>query len=277
MTPQQNTQEWIEFRRNKIGSSDAPIIMGKSPWKTPYQLWEEKLGIRDYSYESPAMKRGKELEAEARKAFERQTGVVVWPDVLIHPTHDFIIASMDGVSMDGTVAVEIKCPGEKTHKMAINGEIPEHYQIQMQHQMAVTGHGMMFYYSFDGSEGALLEVKRDDKFIRNLLKRELEFYQSMKEFRPPINERIDEAWGNWADEWKEVQGLKKTIEQREKECREALIDLAGENNAEGCGVRVTHYTRKGRVIYEKIPELQGMDLDPYRQHPVKTWKITATG
>lgn len=40
----QNTQEWEKFRLQKIGASDAPIIMGVSPWKTPFQLWLEKQG-----------------------------------------------------------------------------------------------------------------------------------------------------------------------------------------------------------------------------------------
>lgn len=40
----QNTQEWEKFRLQKIGASDAPIIMGVSPWKTPFQLWLEKTG-----------------------------------------------------------------------------------------------------------------------------------------------------------------------------------------------------------------------------------------
>jgi predicted phage-related endonuclease len=42
---QQQTPEWLEFRKNKIGASDAPIIMETSPWKTPYQLWLEKLSL----------------------------------------------------------------------------------------------------------------------------------------------------------------------------------------------------------------------------------------
>ena len=81
MVMQQNTEEWLEFRRDKIGASDAPIIMGKSPWKTPHQLWEEKIGVRTSSYETAAMRRGKDLESEARKHFEQQTGLIVWFDV----------------------------------------------------------------------------------------------------------------------------------------------------------------------------------------------------
>jgi len=31
-------------RKGFIGGSDAPIILGLSPWKSPYQLWLEKIG-----------------------------------------------------------------------------------------------------------------------------------------------------------------------------------------------------------------------------------------
>ena len=65
---EQNTEEGFEFRKTKIGSSDAPIIMGESPWKTPQQLWEEKMGLKESSYENAAIQRGKQLEAQARKS-----------------------------------------------------------------------------------------------------------------------------------------------------------------------------------------------------------------
>ena len=273
---QQNTNEWLEFRRNKIGSSDAPIIMGKSPWKTPHQLWEEKMGIKDSFFESQAMRRGKDLEPEARTAFEEQTGLVMWPDVLTHNEHDFIIASMDGITINGEQAVEIKCPGEKTHAMALQGIIPEHYQIQIQHQLAVTGLKKMFYYSFDGNEGVLLELDRDEQLIQELIQKEIEFYRCMQENNPPINERTDEPWLRYAEKWKRIQSEKKTIDEQEKECREALIGLAGEKTSQGSGIRVTKYSRKGRVAYEKVPELKMVDLEKYRQSPTEAWRISET-
>jgi len=177
MIPQQNTIEWLEFRKSKIGSSDAPIIMGASPWKTPHQLLDEKMGIKQSFYESPAMQRGKDLEPEARKRFEEETGLVVWPNVLIHPQHDYIMASLDGMTLDEKTAVEIKCPGKKTHKMAQEGHIPEHYHIQMQHQLAVTGLRTMFYYSFDGQKGVILKIQRDNSLVEEILIKEREFFQ----------------------------------------------------------------------------------------------------
>ncbi len=188
---EQNTEEWLTFRKSKIGSSDALIIVGESPWKTPQKLWEEKMGLRASSYENAAMQRGKQLEAEAKKAFEKKTGLVVWPNVLIRPKHEFIIASLDGITMDSKVAVEIKYPGEKTHKMAQDGHIPKHYQIQMQYQLAVTGLQMMFYYSYDGEKGEILEVQRDEALIEEILIKENEFFHFMQTSISPVNERLD--------------------------------------------------------------------------------------
>ena len=39
----QGTPEWLEFRRTMVMASDSPVIMGVSPWKTPLQLYHEKV------------------------------------------------------------------------------------------------------------------------------------------------------------------------------------------------------------------------------------------
>jgi len=41
----QNTPEWLEVRKTKLGASDAPAILGISPYKTAYQLFLEKMGL----------------------------------------------------------------------------------------------------------------------------------------------------------------------------------------------------------------------------------------
>lgn len=271
---EQNTEEWLEFRKTKIGSSDAPIIMGESPWKTPQQLWEEKMGLKESSYENAAMQRGKQLEAQARKAFELETGLVVWPNVLIHPEHEFIIASLDGITMDGQAAVEIKCPGEKMHQMALNGEIPRYYQIQMQHQLAVIGLQEMFYYSYDGQSGVRLKVQRNEALIEILLEKEQEFFRCMQETISPQTQRLDLPWLTLAEEWKAIQEQKKAIKGQEENCRAALINLTEGGSSKGGGVRVTQYSRKGKIAYEKISLLQEMDLEPYREKATQVWKIT---
>ena len=69
-----DTCEWKQFRRTHIGASDAPIIMGESPWSTPLKLYEQKIFGFELE-ENRYMSRGKELEPIALEAFEKDTGL----------------------------------------------------------------------------------------------------------------------------------------------------------------------------------------------------------
>ncbi len=65
---EQGTPEWHEYRSMHIGASDAPIIMGVSPWRNVKQLYNEKMGLHN-TRSTPAMQRGVEMEPQARKSF----------------------------------------------------------------------------------------------------------------------------------------------------------------------------------------------------------------
>ena len=40
----QRSDNWHRWRTNGVGASDICVLMGSSPYKSPYQLWEEKRG-----------------------------------------------------------------------------------------------------------------------------------------------------------------------------------------------------------------------------------------
>ena len=42
------------------------------------------------------------------------------------------------------------------------------------------------------------------------------------------------------------------------------MKLAEHPKEQGAGVTVTRYWRQGSVDYKKVPQLQGLDLSPYR-------------
>lgn len=277
----QNTPEWLEFRRKKIGASDAPVIMEVSPWKTPYQLWLEKTGTSNSST-TPHQQRGHDLEETARQVFEKRTGMIMFPKVMLHPSFDWMMASLDGIDIDGKSIVEIKCPGQTDHEIAKEGKIPEKYFPQLQHQLAVTGLEMAFYFSFDGSEGIILEVEKDDAFIDKMLDREKTFWKCMSTLTPPaMNQRDfvnreDKEWTETTQKWLNIHGQLETLEEEEKKLRETLIQMAGGQNVMGGDVRLTRSLRKGNVNYAQIPELQNIDLEKYRKEPIEVWRLAAT-
>jgi putative phage-type endonuclease len=278
---EQGSKEWLEFRKNYIGASEAATILKLDPWRTPYNLFEDKLGLI-VPRETEAMRRGKEMEAYAREEFEKVIGIKVTPQVLFHPEIKYMMASMDGVSDDGKTAVELKCPGEATYKLAMAGKVPEHYNAQLQHQMAVMGLKSMFYFCFDGSTGIMLEVERNDAMIETIYREEAEFWNRVQNFDPPPLTNKDLVpmdsleWKQTAFEYSNMKALREKYEREEENLKQRLIEMSGGKSCKGGGVQVSRYIRKGAVDYGSIDELQGLDLEKYRKKPIESWRITCT-
>src|SRR5438105_377121 len=79
----QGSAEWHEHRRKHRNASETPVVLGVSPWQTPYQLWQAKLGLVRPEVTS-AMLRGTELEPAARAVYEARTALALQPLVLAH-------------------------------------------------------------------------------------------------------------------------------------------------------------------------------------------------
>lgn len=281
MIPQmQGSYEWLEWRKKRIGASDSAAIMGISPYKTAYRLWEEKLGLRDPETTNERMQRGIDLEPKARACFETMISMEVTPRVFEHQEYSWMVASLDGfgeTEQGNTFAVEIKCNGAKNHQEAIEGRIPEHYQCQMQHQMSVTKLQWMYYFSFDGENGIVLTLPRDDRFIENLIEKEKEFYRCMQTFTPPISKykKVQDPKGiQVLLQLKDVISQVKWLDERKEDLKNQLINMYEGENCEGEGIKLSKVVSKGTVDYKSIPELVGIDLEKYRKKPTEYWKIT---
>lgn len=272
---EQGSQEWLSLRKNYIGASDTTVIMEVSPWKTPYQLWSEKMGLSENQKDNASMKRGRDLEPIARQKFIEEIGYAVVPIVALHDSIQFMLASFDGVSDDGKIAVEIKCPGYQDHEMAMDGVIPEKYVPQLQHQMEVAGLQSMFYFSFNEKSYKVLEIEKDEKYFKKLLEKEKDFWDCMQNLEAPeliekdFIKRDDEEWAQLAKEWIEIS----KIEDRKDQIRKKLIDLSGRSNSMGGGIKLSKIPRKGLVDYKSIPEIRGLDLEKYRKPNIETYRI----
>ena len=181
----QGTAAWLSWRRGGVGASDAPVIMGVSPWMDLDTLWLDKTGRRAAARSNGAMRRGQQLEPVARALYVRTTGLPVEPICLEHGTHRWMRGSFDGLSADGRVALEVKCPGVSDHCTALRGRVPEKYVPQLQHLLAVSGARVCHYWSYRDGEGALIEVAPDRDYIKQLTERERDFWQHVLENRRP--------------------------------------------------------------------------------------------
>ena len=185
---QQNSEEWNNWRKSNIGSSDAASILNVNPWKSAQTLWLQKLNIVAEDECNLSMIRGIELEPIARKLYEKEVKIPFSPVVMQSCEHDFIIASLDGYNHELRKAIEIKCCGKTQHKQFIKGKVPKHYVAQLQHQMYVAELDeitLLAYNPQEEIEILSLKIIRDDLFIKDLIEKEIKFKYCLENFISP--------------------------------------------------------------------------------------------
>lgn len=201
-TAQKSRAEWLEARRSGIGGSDVAAILGVSKWKTAVDVYFEKIGEAEPQAESDAMRWGTILEPVIREEFQRQTGIeLVEPPQLIRSSaHPFMIASLDGMTVDGEI---VECKTARSADgwgEAGSDEIPIHYQTQVAHYLAVTGARLAFVPVLIGaSDFRVYQVERCDSFIADLVEAERAFWSDHVLTRiPPEPVNADDAARLWA-------------------------------------------------------------------------------
>lgn len=175
-----NREDWLQARRQQgIGGSDAAAAIGLSPWKTPLQLWREKLGIdqpKDLSGNA-AVEQGIQMEPILRDfyiACHPEYTLEYRPfDILYQAEYPWLFATLDGELLDaegrhGILEIKTGSPQKKTGWAEWNnGSMPRQYYIQTLHQLLATGYEFVrlfaCLYSLDGTKTLKeYEIERDE-------------------------------------------------------------------------------------------------------------------
>lgn len=186
--------QWLEVRQGGIGSSDAATAVGLNPYKSPLELWAEKTGRVVAHAESPSMEDprywGTLLEPFVATAYQEKTGRKVRRvnAVLQHPTFNFMLANIDRevVGNPEVQILECKTAGEFGARLWKDG-VPEYVQLQVQHQLAVTGQQAAdVAVLLCGQQLEIHRIKRDDEVIARLIVLETKFWEYVQhDIEPP--------------------------------------------------------------------------------------------
>ena len=266
----QGTAEWHAHRAHYRNASESASVMGLSPWQTPHQLWLVRTGRMTVPI-TAAMHHGTQMEPKARAAYEERTGLVMQPLVLTEGEYS---ASLDGITLDSDLIVEIKVPykgrASALWQAVSAGEVPEHYRIQVQHQLMVSGAKLAHLFVFDGTDGLLVEITRDDVAMA-AIRRAWDAFQVYldTDTAPPLTDRdtvirTDDDWKLAATDYAKLKAEADSVGEKLDAAKARLIALATHNSESGAGVTVTRYWKAGNVDYKKVPQLAGVDLDQYR-------------
>ena len=136
------TEQQRQERKLGIGGSDMPIILGLSNYKTPYQLYLEKIGESETTKEESQLQYwGHQLEGIVRDEFSKRNNVVVeTPGTIVHPDYDFLRGNIDGYIPSLKAVLEIKCSNSfMAHQWGEDGSdvIPMQYLVQVAHYCAL--------------------------------------------------------------------------------------------------------------------------------------------
>jgi putative phage-type endonuclease len=191
-TVEMTRQEWLVERTKGIGGSDASVILGFNPWKSPFQLYIEKTGGQVEEINNEAIYWGNVLEDVVAKEFSRVTGKKVRKRNVMfrHPEHDFMIANIDRDVVGEKALLECKTTNAFNADAWEGDHIPPAYICQLQHYMAVLGYEKAYIAVLIGGQKFVWkELKRDDEFIELMIEAEKEFWEEhvMKNIPPEID------------------------------------------------------------------------------------------
>lgn len=283
--------EWLEARQRGLGGSDAGAAVGVCPWKTRYQLYRDKVEPVVDDEPSEAMRWGTILEPVIRQRYCEVTKseVAVPQATLSHPKYGWCLSNVDGIT-DANRLLEIKNSNAfAASEWGPSGsnELPQQYECQVQHYLAVTGLEVAdVAVLIGGSDFRILTVEADRELQEMLLEREHDFwFEHVMKRVPPDPETEDDlktefprSRGNLvevddetADLVRELAALKtqlKTMEARKDDMAIAIKRAIGD--ADG----IEH---DGKVLatWKSAKPSRSFDKQAFEaEHPHLAWKFT---
>ena len=298
----QRSPEWRQWRSQGLSASEAAIIMGRSPYKTPWRLWAEKTGLvlEQPLDNNPLIRVGIEYEPQALQRFEEKHDVLLLPLCGESERYPLMRASFDGLS-ENNEPVEVKCPHESTFlDVLLNREQAAAYQLywcQVQQQLLVADAARGFLFFYHQGQDVEFEIARDKAFLSQLIATAMDFWSDVKSGREPPKDTerdlylpksdVEQQWQQLAANYRQnavkIDDLKtqlKALELQQADIEQTLVGLMGEfMAAEHSGLRVSRFQVQGSIDYKAVlsallPEMREATLEAYRKKPANRVRIT---
>ena len=182
---EQRSPEWFALRADGITATDVSVIAGLNPYKTPYQLWAEKLGKYEPEPVGPAAIRGILLENTVAEFYEMETGRELRRSngIVRLKQIPWVMASLDRTIVGEEGLVEIKTSTSPRWSLH---PVPPEVVAQVQWQMFVTGAPWVDVAVLLGGLVFRIErVKADWKYQAELFSKAEGFREALATQTPP--------------------------------------------------------------------------------------------
>ena len=160
--------------------------------------------------------------------------------------------------------------GLTTRQAVSAGEIPLHYQYQLQQQLMVAGAELAHLFVWTEDDAVLLQHAPDPDCFTILPDSWDAFMKCVaSDTPPPMTDgdtviRTDEAWVEAAQQYIALSAQADEVGDRLVEAKKRLPGLAEHASEQGAGVAVSTYWKTGTVDYKKLVQTLKIDVEPYR-------------
>ncbi|XP_022810292.1 uncharacterized protein LOC111347300 [Stylophora pistillata] len=251
-----NREQFLLDRKKGIGGSDCAAILGVSPWRTPLDVYNDKLSPDISDEPNEDMRRGILAEEFVLKEYVERTGEFLKTNIptIISNEYPFMRANIDALAGDNIV-VEAKTT--KANMSAWENGIPEYYKAQVAYYAMLTNAERVdIPVLFSCWEYACFTYWRDEEYESRIKKAVIEFWQEhiIKNIppKPKSSEElkvaypnIDEALVKKADdhirhvvsEYQEVSDQVKKLEEEKESLKNTILvymENAGQLDAGFC-------------------------------------------
>lgn len=133
---------WLKARRRGLGATDVAALFGLSPWRTPLDVWLDKVDPQPYRPSSYVQARGHALESLIARQYAEQVGAILEkpPYLLGHPDYPHVLCSLDYLAHSRAETVAVECKSSSHWDQWLDGDLPDQYAVQALTQAAIIGH-----------------------------------------------------------------------------------------------------------------------------------------
>ena len=174
-------EQWLELRKKGIGGSDSAAIVGLDRYRSAFDVYAEKIGLKPEQPDNEAMRQGRDLEQYVAERFMEATGKKVRRRnaMLQHPEYPFMLANIDRWVVGENAGLECKTTSVLNRAKFNQGEFPPNYYVQCMHYMAVTGADRWYLAVLVLNKSFhVFTIERDEAEIQALIVAEKDFWEN---------------------------------------------------------------------------------------------------
>lgn len=172
-------EDWLRYRKKGITGTDAGAIVGLNPYRSAFAVYQDKITDDFDLSDNEAMRQGRDMEDYVAQRFMEATGLKVRRAnaIFYNEEHPFMLADFDRIIVGQKAGLECKTVSPYSSDKWEDGRIPLHYQMQVQHYLAVSGFDCWYVAALIyGKEFIIRKIERDEELIQNLITIEERFW-----------------------------------------------------------------------------------------------------